>query len=125
MDLDFNTSKALAILFDIASMVKKNKNAFLAGKNKNKDVLKLLSLQSSILEKLSNLLGFYFHSIEEHEELSSGLVDDLMSLIIKIRKQAKDEKNWALADIIRDNLKEKKIIIKDHKDGNTTWQLEK
>ena len=45
-----------------------------------------------------------------------------MSLIIDIRKDAKLNKNWAVADLIRDKLTEIGITLKDTKDG-TTYEL--
>ena len=47
-----------------------------------------------------------------------------MEEIIEIRKNARAEKNWDLADKIRISLDKVGIILKDSKDG-TTWELKK
>jgi cysteinyl-tRNA synthetase len=40
---------------------------------------------------------------------------------IEQRKQAREEKNWAKSDLIRDELRDKGIILRDHPDGSVTW----
>ena len=59
---------------------------------------------------------------EEADSGSSQYTDALMSLIIDIRKDAKANKNWAVADLIRDKLTEMGITLKDTKEG-TTYEL--
>jgi cysteinyl-tRNA synthetase len=46
-----------------------------------------------------------------------------MSLFIRLRKEAKDNKNYSLADEIRNKLTSLSITLKDSKDG-TTWEKE-
>ena len=46
-----------------------------------------------------------------------------MQLIIDIRKQARENKDWATSDKIRDTLKAANINIKDGKDGTTTYEI--
>lgn len=50
-------------------------------------------------------------------EADNGLTDKLMDLIISIRQMARKEKNWALADKIRDELKAAGIVIEDTPNG--------
>jgi cysteinyl-tRNA synthetase len=57
-------------------------------------------------------------------ELSSGSSDSklnpVMDLVIDLRQQARQNKDWTTSDKIRDGLAAAGIIIKDGKDG-TTW----
>ena len=110
MDEDLNTSKALAILFDLANRANKNEeNAY------------------TILYKLGTTLGFTFEkaSLTEEEltkavkELSNALSQefDSMDSVLKLRQQARAEKNWEIADKIRITLDNMGIILKDTKDG--------
>jgi cysteinyl-tRNA synthetase len=124
MDNDFNTSKALAILFSISSMIQKNKTSIEEGKKLNTDVLNLMLLETVILERLSTVLGFDFSVVEHDNTADNELPDQLMNVIIELRAQARKDKNWALADAIRDKLKAINIVLKDTKDGTTTWELE-
>ena len=115
MDDDLNTSKALAVLFDLTNKA-------------NKDVPYAFTL----LHKLAETLGFTFAKAtlsEEElkaklEEISKELGEnyDSMEAIIEIRKQARADKNWDLADKIRVALDKVGIVLKDSKEG-TTWEV--
>ena len=116
MDEDLNTSKALAILFDLANKTNKKQN----------------SRNLNLLYSLSATLGFDFQKIEISDEEMKPKVDvvskalglDLKNMdeVIALRKTARDEKNWDVADKIRIALDEVGIILKDTKEG-TTWEL--
>ena len=115
MDDDLNTSKALAVLFDLTNKA-------------NKDVPYAFTL----LHKLAETLGFTFAKAtlsEEElkaklEEISKELGEnyDSMDAIIETRKQARADKNWDLADKIRVALDKVGIVLKDSKEG-TTWEV--
>lgn len=116
MDEDLNTSKALAILFDLATKVNKAPNP--------QDL--------ALLSQLSSALGFNFDKVEiSEEELKEkidfiskelGLEFNNMDEILAYRKSARDDKNWDLADKIRVVFDEAGIVLKDSKEG-TTWEL--
>lgn len=115
MDEDLNTSKAMAVLFDLATRANKDEeNAF------------------TILYKLASVLGFSFEKAKlSEEELKTALKTvggklgkDFASMeeLIAYRKEARDAKNWAVADAIRVALDEENIVLKDTKDG-TMWEV--
>lgn len=116
MDDDLNTSKALAVLFDLATKLNKEQN----------------STNLTLLYKLSEILGFNFDKVEVSEEEIKEKIDTIskkleadfknMDEILAFRKKARDEKNWELADKIRIVLDEVGIILKDSKEG-TTWEI--
>jgi cysteinyl-tRNA synthetase len=54
---------------------------------------------------------------------TNDLPNDLMSLILDIRNAAKAEKNYSVADKIRDGLKAINIQINDNKEGSTWEEL--
>ena len=115
MDDDLNTSKALAVLFDLTNKA-------------NKDV----DYDYSLLYKLASVLGFTFDkaslSEDELKEVLANVSADLgtnyesMDSLIAARKDARAEKNWELADKIRISLDKHGIVLKDSKEG-TTWEL--
>ena len=76
------------------------------------------------ITKILSISGEYDLLIEitaektENDELTS----DLKNLIIDIRKTAKENKNYALSDKIRDELARAKIEIRDSKDGSD-WKV--
>ena len=114
MDDDLNTSKALAVLFDLTNKA-------------NKDVEGAFTL----LYKLASVLGFTFEKPEVSEDdlkkalqvVSEKLGRNFSNMeeLIEYRKSARAEKNWAIADTIRISLDECGILLKDTKDG-TTWE---
>lgn len=113
MDDDLNTPKAVASIFDFVK-------AFNKTIAENKDInVEFYQKAKEFLDKTAEgVLGIIDYSEEKSE--SAGLDNELMELFIKLRKEAKADKNYALADKIRDELKEIGIELKDSKEG-TSW----
>ena len=130
MNDDINTSKALAVMFDIATKANKAKD------NSDKDeAIKYISA----LIKLARVLGFDFEKVELDEnqlkEKLAQVIDDfdfidnkeadakgIMNKIIEVRNEARAQKNWEVADKIRNSLDKISIVLKDTKDG-TVFEL--
>lgn len=130
MDEDLNTSKALAILFDIATKANKAKDE----EDKEKAVHYI-----SMLIELSRVLGFDFEKVELDENTLKDKLDivieefdfindknasakEIMNEIISVRNKARAEKDWAVADKIRNTLDKINIVLKDSKNG-TVFEL--
>ena len=62
-----------------------------------------------------DVLGLLNEATEDNSEKLSGTVE----LLVKLRKEARDDKNWALSDQIRDELLALGIQLKDGKDGTS------
>lgn len=107
MDDDFNTAKALSVLFDLLKTIK--------NENNDKNIRKQAAL---LLVKLGKVLGF-FNNIEK-KLATDNMSEQLIELMIEYRNLFKKEKNWAMADKIRDDLKKIGITLKDTKNG-THW----
>ncbi|MDD3012719.1 MAG: cysteine--tRNA ligase [Candidatus Gastranaerophilales bacterium] len=112
MDEDFNTSKALAVLFELANCAQKEKESATPEGS---------ILLVALLIRLSEVLGFDLTKIEE---VSDKLASQLMDVIISVRGTARTQKNWEIADKVRDELGKLKITLKDNKDGTTSWNIE-
>lgn len=108
MNDDFNTAKAISVLFDI------NK-----GYNKTKDTSFI-----HLLIELGNILGFYTNLKEKLSNDLSDISGELIELLISYRNRFKKEKNWEMADRIRNDLNEMNITLKDTPKG-TDWNIEK
>lgn len=106
MDDDFNTANAISVLFDMT----KDANIYLQEKNTNQEVIKLFMQQ---FKELSTVLGLVFK--EEQ------LLDEEIEELINNRIEARKNRDFALADQIRDELKEKDIILEDTPQG-TRWK---
>lgn len=111
MNDDFNTALASAALFDMAREI----NTYL-----KQEVLDKAALQKAAetYTALLNIMGLDFAAADAVDD---GLVDDLMNLLIDLRKQARAEKNYAMADQIRNQLNEIGVVLEDTKQG-TTWK---
>ena len=116
MDDDFNTAEVLPVLFDLAKEV---------NRYKEKDSARATHY-ASLLRELAALVGLLNQEPEtflrggEHQQgISTDNIDDL----IKQRNQARDAKDWAESDRIRDALKEEGIVLEDA-GGTTTWRRE-
>lgn len=103
MDDDFNTADAISVLFEMA----KTANANLNGNSSKKLVEYILEM----FLKLSDVLGLSYKNAEREIE------DEEILRLIEERQKARKEKNWKLADEIRDKLKERGIILEDTPEG--------
>ena len=107
MDDDFNTAEAMSVLFELANEANKAGSAELAG------CLKALGGTLGLLQDDPQ------HFLQSGGE-EGGLSADEIEALIAQRKTARETKNWAESDRIRDLLAEHKILLKDGADG-TTW----
>ncbi|HDR1827372.1 TPA: cysteine--tRNA ligase [Pasteurella multocida] len=112
MDDDFNTPKAISVLFEIAREI---------NKLKNEDILKANALAARLRE-LAGILGLLYQDPEQF--LQSGSDNDEVTLIealIKQRNDARAAKDWASADAARNKLAEMGVVLEDNVNG-TTWR---
>lgn len=119
MDDDFNTPVALSVLFDLAREL-----------NKVKEVdQEKAGILTATLKYLGGLLGILQDNPEAFLKGASQTLDSETGAVeieqqIQARVDAKKAKNWALADQIRDELKQQGVILEDAPDGTTSWRRE-
>ena len=114
MDDDFNTPEAFAVLFDLAHEV---------NRLKEQDATKASKLATQ-LKHLAGILGFLQLTPEQYLQAtpSSNAIDtDYIENQIKLRLQARSEKDWAKADAIRDELLANGVVLEDGPQG-TIWR---
>lgn len=104
MDDDFNTSLAISYVYEISKLA-----------NKTDDANKLRGIVNFFEEVVEPILGISF----KEESASDSKDDELINLIIELRKQARDEKRYDLSDQIRDKLSDIGITLKDSREGTT------
>jgi cysteinyl-tRNA synthetase len=119
MDDDFNTPKAIAVLFEMASEINRYRvEAPQKAVNIGKE-----------LKDLSELLGFLQHDPDAFlqgggaEQIQGGLSNDAIADLISQRNEARRNKMFAEADRIRDELAAQGIMLEDGP-GGTTWRRE-
>ncbi|WP_096156006.1 MULTISPECIES: cysteine--tRNA ligase [Bacillus] len=107
MDDDFNTANAISTLFDLA----KQANLYL-NENVTSESVIYAFIQS--FDDFFNVLGITMQKEQE-------LLDEEIELLIQQRIDARKNRDFALADKIRDELKERNIILEDTPQG-TRWK---
>jgi cysteinyl-tRNA synthetase len=107
---DLNTPQVIAMMFELSRRINLVNDGKESITESSKATMKLL-----IKDYCEGVLGL----VSEDAGSGDGL-SDAMEIILNLRGKAKAEKNWALSDQIRDELKAKGFEIKDGKDG-TTW----
>lgn len=113
MDDDFNTPEALAVLFDLANQV---------NRLREKDEGAALQ-KAAVLKKLANVLGLLEADAEQFLQTGAGESENGADIdaLIQARNAARENKDWAEADRIRDELDAMGIVLED-KDGKTIWR---
>jgi len=113
MDDDFNTPILIARLFDGVRII----NSVKDGKE---------SLNATDLEKLKNtfdtfvtdILGF----VSTKESDGNDLTNEVMEVVLKLRENAKTNKDFDCADLIREELNKLNIQVKDGRNGSS-WEV--
>jgi cysteinyl-tRNA synthetase len=124
MDDDFNTAGAIAVLHELAGET----NAFIERHNvelnKHPDLVQAVAAAAQSLRKLGLVLGLFRAPLAARAAgKDAGLVDQLMALLIRLRADARAAKNFAIADGVRNGLKEIGVTLEDRPDG-TVWRKE-
>lgn len=111
MDDDFNTALAISQMFGLGKEINRY----------HQEIERGLAFDAANFRKaadafhaMAEIIGIFE---QEEAPADDGLADALMDIIIGIRQDARAEKNWAVADKIRDGLKEAGIVLEDTPSG--------
>lgn len=113
MNDDFNTPEAYSVLFDMAREINRLKEENINAANG----------LAAELRRLAGILGILQQQPDAFLQSHAGTDDDvaLIELLIKQRNDARQNKDWAQADIARNKLSEMGIILEDSAQG-TLWR---
>lgn len=114
MDEDFNTSMGLGAIFELVKEL--NKAVDTPINAEGAEVVK--ETVEYIINVMEEALGVKL----KLETVVGNMTSELIEFILELRREARNEKNWAMSDKIRDRLAEMGIKIKDGKD-KTTWSM--
>mgnify|MGYP001587728092 FL=1 len=115
---DFNTARALSILFELVNFT----NKFIEEPRIPPDKKgPMLNCAKFTLLELGGLLGLFRSDEFEDVKEDSKLTDELIKLILELRDKVRERRDFELSDIIRDRLNKLGIILEDRK-GTTTWR---
>ena len=116
MDDDFGTPEAFSVLFDLAKEINKIKSSDLA----------YASQLGGLLVRLGDNLGILQAAPETflRSSVSTQVDPQEIDALIAQRVQARADKDWALADEIREKLTQLKVVVEDSAEGST-WRIER
>ena len=115
MDNDFNTARAVGSIFSIVSHVNKTIGS------SNEVSQYTLANAYKVLVETCQVLGIYTVNEQENND-NVEYLDPLIELLLEIRQDARNQKDWDISDKIRDRLKELNIEIQDTREG-TSWRF--
>jgi len=116
MNDDFNTAKVLANMFELVPIINSIKDK----------LIDINTIQSSTITLIQQKFKSYLEDIFgllPSNEIANSKLNEVMNLLIEIRKEAKIKKDFATSDKIRNQLTEMGINLKDEKGGEMTWSL--
>ncbi len=117
MSDDFNTAQTLAALFDLATKI----NAIHNGQVDIEDIsLPVFTKMSKTIDDfVFDVLG-----LKSINDTGNAKTEELVELLIEIRAQARENKDYQTSDKIRDDLAAIGIKLKDDKSGETTFEID-
>jgi cysteinyl-tRNA synthetase len=138
MDNDFNSAAALAVLFDLVRQINQARDAgadnaqLIEAQNALRELGEVLGLRMSRAEKEADIAPFKVLVEElkrawntsdgalakaESAETAGSMIDALLQARVELRAQ----KNWELADTVRDRLAELGVLVEDSA-GGSSWR---
>ena len=114
MNDDFNAPMLVAGLFEAVKYI----NTISEGKA-TITVGDLELLTKEFTAFVFDVLGL---TIEKASAATDSALTTVMDLVLDMRKDARENKDWSTSDKIRDRLTEAGIVVKDGKDG-VTWTV--
>ncbi|MBU3914206.1 cysteine--tRNA ligase [bacterium] len=116
---DMNSPQAIAVLFELTRMMNSARMDDPAAASIYKTLLELGEILGIL--KVPAVQWFKTPRIQKEEAEAGALSDEKIERLIEQRKQARTDKDWGLADKIRDQLLAASILLED-RDGKTTWR---
>lgn len=116
MDDDFNTAKVLANMFELVPIINSMKDKTIdAG-----------SISEETFGRFKNLFKIYVEDIfglQSPGISNDAKLDDVLRVLIELRKTAKSKKDFVTSDRIRNELSNAGILLKDEKDGTVSYSV--
>ncbi len=124
MDDDFNTGAAISELFELLRSLNKfiDQHDLEDPAAREQDLLRTLQQATVTLRELTWLLGLFCSAPDDQTAAQDRFVEPLLALLVDLRTQSRQRRDFATADQIRQRLSELGITLEDRKDG-TVWRL--
>jgi cysteinyl-tRNA synthetase len=108
MDDDFNSAGALGTLFELVRVIN-----FARDSGASADQLGSAQM---LMKKLTGVFGLTLDSAAANK---SDTAEPFIDLLVSLRQEMRKQKNWALADQIRDDLAALKVVVEDTREGSS------
>ncbi len=115
MDEDFNTAGGIGAIFELVKELNR------ASDEEKVSEIGLKTIEESI-EYIRTVMEDVLGVLLKVEVQVGNMTTELIEFILELRREAREDKNWAFSDKVRDRLLEMGIKIKDGKD-KTTWSI--
>lgn len=117
MNDDFNTAKVMANMFELVPVINsiKDKTVPLSALSSSTFIL----MQQQFKVYIEDILG-----LKSISAIENGKLRGIIELLIDIRKEARNKKDFVTSDKIRNQLQRVGILLKDEKDGGVSWTAE-
>ena len=126
MDDDFNSGLAIGALFDFIRQLNRyiDQSGLEPGAGADHPAAGSLIAAATVIRELSSVLGLFTKPVVQAgggDEADVQLLDDVIRLLIDLRKEARERKDYATGDSIRDRLASLGVSLLDKKEG-TSWE---
>ena len=125
MDDDFNTGAAISVLFDSLRLLNRHIDATGLGPaaDPRADGFEDLVEAAKVIRELCGVLGLFVKPVKSDggSEEDAELLDQVVHLLIDLRKEARERKDYETGDAIRNRLTDLGIALLDKKEG-TSWE---
>ncbi|MDB5195967.1 MAG: cysteinyl-tRNA synthetase, partial [Flaviaesturariibacter sp.] len=116
MNDDFNTAKVLANIFEIVPVINSLKDKMIGTADISVETFN--AMKEKLQVYVEDILGLKSETAGEADKLKG-----VMQVLINLRKEARNRKDWVTSDAIRNQLAEQGILLKDEKGGEMSWTL--
>jgi cysteinyl-tRNA synthetase len=113
---DFNTAKVLANMFELVPIINGIKDKHIAADAISASTLELLKQQMKVY--IEDILG-----LQSIQQYNNTQLNGVIELMINLRKEARQKKDYVLSDRIRNELGALGILLKDERDGNISYTI--
>ncbi len=112
MDDDFNTAAALGHIYDLVKAINTARDAGVGGEP--------FEQAQTTLKELTGVLGLRL----QPRKTAASDAEPFIDLLVDVRSELRQARQWALADMVRDRLAELGVVVEDTRAG-ATWSWKK
>jgi cysteinyl-tRNA synthetase len=113
---DFNTAKVLANIFELVPVINSIRDGQVSSSMISQKTMQ--QMKTGLKLYLVDIFG-----LQEEKSFANDKLDEVLQLLIEIRRDARSKKDFMTSDRIRNQLLAMGIQLKDEKDGRISWSF--